>query len=276
MDTIKTDVGRVAAMYDAGAEYEHGRLFGTPVHRLEYELTVDLLRKHIPDGCRALDLGTGTGVYAEFLTREKGCRVGLIDISARELALLRRERPELASRADFIEVGSALDLDHLADASFDAVLLFGPLYHLVDREERSSALRAAHRLLRDGGLAFCAYISPHRVYRDLVSDGLERLYDDDFLRDLSRGITYHVCEGARAEQFRCWPAEAKLELTEAGFSIEEARALEGVFSHMPRERYGACSSPHAMARLVEIAKATCEREDILGATLHFLVMGRKR
>jgi SAM-dependent methyltransferase len=55
-------------------------------------------------------------------------------------------------------VGDARDLD-LADASVDAVLLLGPLYHLIDRAERVRALRECPRIARPGGPVFAAAIS---------------------------------------------------------------------------------------------------------------------
>jgi SAM-dependent methyltransferase len=42
------------------------------------------------------------------------------------------------------------DLD-LPDASVDAVLLLGPLYHLTDRAERVRALRQCARIVRTRG-----------------------------------------------------------------------------------------------------------------------------
>jgi len=55
-------------------------------------------------------------------------------------------------------VGDARALD-LPDASADAVLLLGPLYHLVDRADRAAAIREAARILRPGGPLFAAAIS---------------------------------------------------------------------------------------------------------------------
>jgi SAM-dependent methyltransferase len=55
-------------------------------------------------------------------------------------------------------VGDARELD-LADASVDAVLLLGPLYHLRRRPDRVRALAEARRVVRPGGPVFAAAIS---------------------------------------------------------------------------------------------------------------------
>jgi SAM-dependent methyltransferase len=55
-------------------------------------------------------------------------------------------------------VGDARELD-AADASYDAVLLLGPLYHLVEAADRAQALAEARRVLRPGGLLAAAGIS---------------------------------------------------------------------------------------------------------------------
>jgi SAM-dependent methyltransferase len=55
-------------------------------------------------------------------------------------------------------VGDVRDLD-LPDSSVDAVLLLGPLYHLIDRAERVRALRECARFLWAGGPVFAAPIS---------------------------------------------------------------------------------------------------------------------
>src|SRR5439155_3194415 len=90
---------------------------------------------------------------------------------------------ELASKAsqrqpDFplvsATVGDALALAW-EDRSIDAVLLFGPLYHLTNREDRLKALRESYRVLKPGGRLLAAGIS--RFASTL--DGLRRGYLKD-------------------------------------------------------------------------------------------------
>ena len=50
-----------------------------------------------------------------------------------------------------VDVGDARQLDR-PDASVDAVLLFGPLYHLTAQRERVAALRETRRILRPEGM----------------------------------------------------------------------------------------------------------------------------
>ena len=52
-------------------------------------------------------------------------------------------------------IGDARALDR-PDRSADAVLLMGPLYHLVDRDERLQAWREAARVVRPGGVVAAA------------------------------------------------------------------------------------------------------------------------
>ena len=61
----------------------------------------------------------------------------LFDLSSGNLALARQKAVDAGVTLAGIEQGTALDLGRFADASFDAVLLMGPLYHLL--EERAGA-----------------------------------------------------------------------------------------------------------------------------------------
>jgi SAM-dependent methyltransferase len=61
-------------------------------------------------------------------------------------------------------VRDARDLD-LDDASVDAVLLLGPLYHLRRRADRIRALTEARRVVRPGGPVFAAAAGCRAGYR---------------------------------------------------------------------------------------------------------------
>ncbi|NTV47760.1 MAG: class I SAM-dependent methyltransferase, partial [Chlorobiales bacterium] len=74
----------IAAAYDAGVEEEYRRLVDTPLREAEFQLIRELMDEYIPAGATVIDIGAGPGRYAEHLL-ERGCRVGLADLSERSL-----------------------------------------------------------------------------------------------------------------------------------------------------------------------------------------------
>ena len=89
-----------------------------------------------------IDAGGGAGAYACWLA-VKGYQVHLIDpvtkhVEQARAASAKQSAHPLASA----EIGDARSLQQ-SDGSADAVLLLGPLYHLVDKEDRLAALREA-------------------------------------------------------------------------------------------------------------------------------------
>ena len=87
--------------------------------------TVELLGRVLPaPPARVLDVGGGTGIHARWLARD-GYDVTLVDLMA--------EHVERAATIEGVHasVGEARSLA-APDASFDVVLLLGPLYHLTD------------------------------------------------------------------------------------------------------------------------------------------------
>ncbi len=98
-----------------------------------------------------LDIGGATGIHSSWLA-EAGNDVTLIDPVASQVAVAKEHSTFAAL------VGDARQLP-LASEVFDAVIMFGPLYHLQEREDRLRALSEAKRVLRPGGLLFAAAIS---------------------------------------------------------------------------------------------------------------------
>ena len=142
---------RVLAYY--GAEFDEGdRLLGRSGQgTLELERTQQLVCERVPAGSRIIDIGGATGVHAAALA-ERGDSVLLIDPVPRHVESARRLGTFTAMSGD----ARALPV---GDDSFDAALLLGPLYHLVDHREARRAWDEAIRVVRPGGWVFAAGIS---------------------------------------------------------------------------------------------------------------------
>jgi SAM-dependent methyltransferase len=183
---VRDDISDIAASYDHGVEDEDSRL---ETHQLEYDLTWRYMTQYLPPAGSILEIGAGTGRYTHALCR-RGYSVTAVDLSAALLERCRRrlEAARLHGQAQFV-VADARDLHAVSATAFDAVLLMGPLYHLVFEEDRREAVRQAVDRLRGGGMLFSTFLSRLGVLGDLLRrtpEWIERGQEVRFLLDRGR------------------------------------------------------------------------------------------
>lgn len=257
-----TDVpAEVIAHYQE--DEEHLRLT-EPKGRVELLRTQRLLQAVLPlTSARVLDVGGGPGVYAAWLT-ELGHEVEVIDPTPVHI-----ERcGALGLRA---EIGDARSLRR-DDATYDVVLLLGPLYHLPERADRVLALREAHRVLKPGGVIGAAVISRFAGWLDGLLrriDALEQhrpLVEQELLD--GRHVTPEGTDLFTTAYFH-HPDELAPELTEAGFVDVDVRAIEGPTWLMPSvETVGP-------ERIVDLLDPIDREPTLIGASAHLLATARK-
>jgi predicted SAM-dependent methyltransferase len=105
--------------------------------------------------------GIELGALHQPLAVPTGARVEYVDRLS--VADLRRQYPELAA-LDLVPVshiGTAENLSGIADASIDFVIACHVFEHL---EDPTRALHEVHRVLRDGGIFFCALPEPRVTF----------------------------------------------------------------------------------------------------------------
>ena len=82
----------------------------------------------------------------------------------------------LGGQIEFL-VSDARDLSGVSGMAYDAVLLMGPLYHLVLKEDRLLALRQAYSRTNAGGVLFSAFISRFGIIGDLIKKQSEYVHE---------------------------------------------------------------------------------------------------
>ena len=261
-----------------GRGFEEGRLLGGAQGCLEYLRTMELLSRFLPPApATVLDVGGGAGAYALPLARDD-YSVHLIDpiplhVEQAKSGSLGQPEASLAGA----EVGDARSLSQM-DASADAVLLLGPLYHLTARDDRLQALREARRVVRPGGVVLAAAISRFASTIDGLFNGF--LADEEFEaiveRDLREG--QHRNPGERPGWFTTAyfhrPAELREEAEEAGLLVDGLFGIEGPAWTIPD--LGAwLENPVRRAKLVDAVRRVEAEPELLGASAHLLLVGRR-
>ncbi len=118
-----------------------------------------LFDEFLKEGDAILDLGVGGGRTTPHLSRLASRYVG-VDYAANMVAACQRKFPQL----EFL-VADATNLAHLADATFDSVVMaFNGMDALVPSEARRRCLAEIHRVLRDGGVLIFSSHNPRAVF----------------------------------------------------------------------------------------------------------------
>jgi SAM-dependent methyltransferase len=157
-----------------GTGHERSRLFPGGSASLEYVRTLELLDRLLPrPPARLLDVGGGPGTYAAALAR-RGYGVHLVDAVPLHVEQARQAAGSDPAAGFTADLGDARSLPQ-PDQSQDAVILFGPLYHLTEAAHRQQALAGARRVLRPGGrllaMAICRFASLlNGLYEGLLGD----------------------------------------------------------------------------------------------------------
>lgn len=98
------------------------------------------------------DIGAGTGNYSVPLS-QKGFDVTAVELVKRNLDILRSKHENIKTWQ-----GNALDLHFLPKNKFDITLLFGPMYHFHDDNDKIKALNEAKRITKKGGFILVSYL----------------------------------------------------------------------------------------------------------------------
>jgi len=295
-----TDVTK--SHYDNMAIQEDERLVH---HPLEYAMTLDTIERRLDlssgrigtagssSPLEIADIGGATGTYA-FALADRGCLVHLRDLSPRLLAIASQKQAERASRrADAadgekngsgvlasIGEGNALSARSLFpeddEGSFDAVLLLGPLYHLLAEDERARAIRNALALLKPAtGVCFAAFVSKNAHLRDIaLRDPARLVRERDFYTQYTKTGIYVRRGEKNVESYHATLAEIEPLVEKAGGNVLEIVGTEGLLGGgLDKQLVGA--DREVLKAWVDVMREAGRQTQNLGNADHWLVVIRK-
>ena len=154
----------------------------------------------------------------------------------------------------------------------------GPLYHLVDVQDRTRALAEAHRVLKAGGRLFAVGISRFASTIDGLMSGY--YLDPDFRqimrRDLQDGQHRNPTSKSSyfTDAFFHHPEELKAEVLGAGFELQGLFAVEGI-SYMMQDLAQGWGDEHHRAFLLKLIEKTEQEPSLIGASPHLMCVAVK-
>jgi SAM-dependent methyltransferase len=251
------------------------------LQRVESELellrTRDILRRFLPPSpAEILDVGGGPGVHAFWLAGQ-GYRTHLLDLIPKHIqqanGFNRSARNPLAS----LSIGDAKQLP-FPNQSMDAVLLLGPLYHLLQKSERLKSLQEAHRVLRPGGTLIAQGISR---FSALVKVLTRQLLDDPRMLSVAHHTTHtgqhrpHPDLDFFTAAYFHHPLELQDEIVQAGFEQPALLAVEGP-ARLPGVDFAAhWQNPQTREWLLSLARSLEAEPHLLGVSGHLMAVAVK-
>ena len=118
---------------------------------VEYITTMKYIHEYLNKNDKIIEIGAGTGKYCGNLANEN-YDVTAVELVKHNLRVIEKNFKNVKSI-----LGNATNLKKLNDNIYDLTLLFGPMYHLISKEEKIKALSEAKRITKKGGIIMVAY-----------------------------------------------------------------------------------------------------------------------
>jgi ubiquinone/menaquinone biosynthesis C-methylase UbiE len=271
--SVKTNLDKIRSYYASFDEW--GRL-DAPEGMREFTRALEILADKLPPDARVLDLGGGPGRYAIELAK-RGHRVVLADLSPELLEVARQRVADAAlPGVESFDVVNATDLGRYADESFDAVIAFGPFYHLVADAERRRAAAEIRRVLAPHGQAFIAFIPRLSGLIGLIDRAAtkpEQVPDAVLRTAADTGAFSNPTGSGFQEGYYPLPSEVEQVFVASGFRFEDMLSLKSIANDLAPQV--ARLEPTVRVEVERLARALCRRPEIIATCGHALLVVKK-
>lgn len=233
---------------------------------IEYITSMKYIHEYLNkmDNPKIMDIGAGTGRYSIPLA-EEGYDVTAVELVKHNLRVIEQKSNKVK-----VFQGNAINLSKFEDESFDLTLLFGPMYHLCNKENQIKALKEAKRITKKSGIIMVAYCMNDYA---IITHG----FKDNCIKEC-------IKKSQLNSEFHCTPKETDLynyvrldDINELNNEVNLSRIKiitpDGPASYM-REILNKMDD-ETYELFIKYHLTTCEKTEMLGAAAHTLDILKK-
>jgi len=245
---------------------EDSRLNRSRHGQLEYATTMNYAHRYAKPGAKILEIGAGTGRYSISLAKE-GYNVTAVELVESNLEVLRQNSRDMENIVSY--QGDALNLERFESDQFDITLLFGPMYHLYDKEDVHKAIDEAIRVTKSDGIILIAFLSVYAI-----------MYDNYLNGNLAAGLEENFDSGYGVKHFeeQLFTGYDVVEFEQL-FETHKVRHLSTVAAdgilELSEGRSDFKMTDEEFKLFVKYHLATCEKRELLGCSSHLLYICQK-
>ena len=269
-----TDFNKVKEYYKNFNERD--RLTNDNSGKLEYEMTMRILSKYLPKNAKILDLGGATGVYS-FPLAEIGYEVYLSDLSEELINQAKEQNESKTKEIKSCDVVNAIDLSIYANEQFDVVLLFGPLYHLLEESERKQCLNEVNRVLKNNGMIFASfipYLSGSVAIIDRYFRHPEQVNEKNLEEVFKTGKFNNMSDNGFQEGY--YPSSEEIEelFDNCNFEKIDIKSIRGIGYEKEDNIYNI-TDKKVFDKIMELIERTSNNKEIIEMCGHAMYIGKK-
>ena len=258
---IDDDIKRNEELYNF---FDEEKRLQSKAGQVEKITTLREVSKLINKYSKILDVGAGTGVYSIPLADEVSEVVAFEPASNNYKQLVAKVKDKNLKNIIF-ENKSSLEMDNLNNKYFDVILLFGPMYHLSDEKDRLETFQQAKRVLKDDGYILISYINHDMIPMTETKFDCNFFESDTYISGKQRLVN---------RPFVFFTLSECTEMIEKeNLSIIRKIGPSG-FSEILSERIDEMSDV-SYQRYLDWHLNHCDKEELLGASNHYLFVCRK-
>ncbi|MBY0115804.1 class I SAM-dependent methyltransferase [Paenibacillus sp. FSL H8-0317] len=256
---------------------EWGRLEREPI---EFIINMYYIREYLPANGHILDNGAGPGKYAMELAK-LGYQVTLSDLTPSSVDTARQKAEEfgLTQQFDGFHVLDATSLSGMADETYDASLMLGPLYHLQTDEERTAAVQELYRVTKRGGVVFVAMQSRMRMSINSLQSPQHWKPNDNMAAIHSfveKGIFDHQDQGRFTGAYYFNIQDVTPFMEQHGFETIDLIGSSSLRAMLTDEQQQYWKERGEYDELMHYMIEAAKDPSILGISSHLLYIGRKK